>query len=86
MVLFEAHLQGTPSRHSVSLEALRLVTYRRTGRPLVATASILLMAVINFTPLYGALSDLAACCYLLEIDDVSILLDCGWNDAYDIGG
>ena len=42
------------------------------------------MASINFTPLYGVQSDIRCCCYLLEIDEVCILLDCGWTEEYDI--
>ncbi|KAF9996727.1 cleavage and polyadenylation specificity factor subunit 2, partial [Modicella reniformis] len=38
---------------------------------------------IRFTPLSGAKSE-SALCYLLEIDEAKILLDCGWNDAFDI--
>lgn len=41
------------------------------------------MAVITFTPLYGVHSSDPCCAYLLEIDDVCILLDCGWTDQYD---
>lgn len=41
------------------------------------------MAEISFTPLYGAQSSLPCCCYLLEVNDVCILLDCGWTDEYD---
>lgn len=42
------------------------------------------MAVITFTPLYGVQSSDPCCAYLLEIDDVCILLDCGWTDQYDV--
>lgn len=43
------------------------------------------MAVtINFTPIYGVKSKLHCVCYLLEIDEVCILLDCGWNEDYNI--
>ncbi|KAG0238046.1 cleavage and polyadenylation specificity factor subunit 2 [Actinomortierella wolfii] len=38
---------------------------------------------IRFTALSGAKSE-AALCYLLEIDEAKILLDCGWNDAFDV--
>lgn len=34
---------------------------------------------ITFTPLYGVTA-LSPLCYLLEIDDVCVLLDCGWDD------
>ena len=40
------------------------------------------MASVAFTPLYGVHST-DPCCYLLEVDEARILLDCGWNDAYD---
>ncbi|EEY70242.1 cleavage and polyadenylation specificity factor subunit, putative [Phytophthora infestans T30-4] len=42
------------------------------------------MAVITFTPLYGVHSTAPCCAYLLEVDEVCILLDCGWTDAYDV--
>uniref|UniRef100_M4C192 Cleavage and polyadenylation specificity factor subunit 2 n=1 Tax=Hyaloperonospora arabidopsidis (strain Emoy2) TaxID=559515 RepID=M4C192_HYAAE len=42
------------------------------------------MAVITFTPLYGVHSSAPCCAYLLEVDDVCILLDCGWTDEYDV--
>lgn len=38
---------------------------------------------IRFTALSGAKSE-SALCYLLEIDEAKILLDCGWNDAFDV--
>ncbi|KAK3819700.1 MAG: beta-lactamase-like protein [Benniella sp.] len=38
---------------------------------------------IRFTPLSGAKSE-SALCYLLEIDEAKILLDCGWNDAFNV--
>ncbi|GLD93417.1 hypothetical protein PINS_up002009 [Pythium insidiosum] len=41
------------------------------------------MAVITFTPLYGVRSRERCGAYLLEIDEVCILLDCGWTDEYD---
>ena len=34
---------------------------------------------INFTPILGANDEDSACCYLLEIDDSKLLLDCGWD-------
>ena len=40
-------------------------------------------AAIQFTPLCGARDD-AALCYLLQIGDYKILLDCGWDDSFDI--
>lgn len=42
------------------------------------------MATINFTPLYGVNSSSLCCSYLLEIDEVCVLLDCGWTDQYDV--
>ncbi|ORZ22739.1 beta-lactamase-like protein [Lobosporangium transversale] len=38
---------------------------------------------IRFTALSGAKSE-SALCYLLEIDEAKILLDCGWNDAFNV--
>lgn len=38
--------------------------------------------VIQLTPLYGA-NDTDAMCYLLEIDDCRIMLDCGWDERFD---
>jgi cleavage and polyadenylation specificity factor subunit 2 len=35
---------------------------------------------IKFTPISGARNE-DPLCYLLELDDAKILLDCGWNDA-----
>ncbi len=40
-------------------------------------------AVIQFTPLYGV-HDSNPLCYLLEIDDFRILLDCGWDERFDV--
>lgn len=34
---------------------------------------------IKFTPISGARNE-DPLCYLLELDDAKILLDCGWND------
>ncbi|CAI5731256.1 unnamed protein product [Peronospora destructor] len=42
------------------------------------------MAVITFTPLYGVHSSAPCCAYLLDVDEVCILLDCGWTDEYDV--
>ena len=39
-------------------------------------------SVIQFTPLYGA-NDHDPLCYLLELDDCKILLDCGWDDRFN---
>ncbi|KAG0172138.1 cleavage and polyadenylation specificity factor subunit 2 [Apophysomyces sp. BC1034] len=38
---------------------------------------------IKFTPISGAKNE-DALCYLLEIDEVKILLDCGWSDKFEI--
>jgi len=40
-------------------------------------------AIIKFTPISGAKNE-DPLCYLLEVDDVRILLDCGWNETFDI--
>ncbi|RHY26825.1 hypothetical protein DYB32_007250 [Aphanomyces invadans] len=42
------------------------------------------MVAISFTPLYGVQSSERSCCYLLEVDDIGILLDCGWTDDFDV--
>ena len=39
--------------------------------------------VFKVTPLCGARSDGDAYAYLLQVDDVRILLDCGWDDRFD---
>jgi cleavage and polyadenylation specificity factor subunit 2 len=36
----------------------------------------------RFTPLYGVHGG-GALCYLLRMGDLTLLLDCGWDDAYD---
>ncbi|KAI9487623.1 MAG: beta-lactamase-like protein [Benjaminiella poitrasii] len=38
---------------------------------------------IKFTPISGAKNE-DPLCYLLEIDEVKILLDCGWSDTFDL--
>ncbi len=40
-------------------------------------------SIIRFTPLCGS-SPEEPQCYLLEVDDVSILLDCGWETSLDL--
>ncbi|EME29547.1 cleavage and polyadenylation specificity factor subunit 2 [Galdieria sulphuraria] len=40
-------------------------------------------SILRFTPLYGVKTEDLAVCYLLEIDDFRILLDCGWNDRFE---
>jgi hypothetical protein len=37
---------------------------------------------VQFTPLYGT-GKHEPLCSVLKIDDVTILLDCGWNDTFD---
>jgi len=39
-------------------------------------------SIVKFTPLLGGANELSPLCYLLEIDDCSILLDCGWDDRF----
>lgn len=39
-------------------------------------------AMILFTPLSGAQGE-GPLCYLLELDDFKLLLDCGWNDSFE---
>ena len=40
-------------------------------------------SLVKFTPLCGARSE-QPLCYLLEIDEACILLDCGWDEAFDV--
>jgi hypothetical protein len=40
-------------------------------------------SIIKFTPISGAKSEDPSC-YLLEVDDFCILLDCGWDDSFDV--
>eukprot|EP00871_Galdieria_phlegrea_P000397 jgi/Galph1/1358/GphlegSOOS_G6043.1 len=40
-------------------------------------------SLLRLTPLYGVKTEDLAVCYLLEVDDFRILLDCGWNDRFD---
>lgn len=37
---------------------------------------------IKFTPISGAKNE-DPLCYLLEIDEVKLLLDCGWSDQFN---
>ena len=47
--------------------------------------AVLMPTRVSFTPLSGTRSSKSsACCYLLELDDLKILLDCGLDDAYDV--
>ncbi|KAI8925034.1 beta-lactamase-like protein, partial [Entophlyctis helioformis] len=39
---------------------------------------------VKFTPLSGA-HDESPLCYLLEIDEAKLLLDCGWSESLDVG-
>ena len=41
-------------------------------------------AQITFRPLYGAGSKHEPLCFLLCVDELTILLDCGWNDKFDL--
>lgn len=43
----------------------------------------LMSSVIKFTPLSGAKNE-GPLCYLLQIDDFHILLDCGWDENFSI--
>lgn len=38
---------------------------------------------VEFLPLYGGNDD-GPMCYFLTIDGYNILLDCGWNDKFDL--
>ena len=40
-------------------------------------------SLVKFTPLCGARSE-QPLCYLLEIDEACILLDCGWDETFDL--
>eukprot|EP00039_Didymoeca_costata_P020321 m.340836 g.340836 ORF g.340836 m.340836 type:complete len:778 (-) comp19587_c0_seq1:120-2453(-) len=40
-------------------------------------------SIIKFTALSGAYNE-ESLCYLLEIDDTKLLLDCGWTDLFDV--
>lgn len=40
-------------------------------------------ATLQFRPLYGAESD-DPFCFLLKIGSVTVLLDCGWNEQFDL--
>lgn len=37
---------------------------------------------ILFSPVYGASSH-AALCYVLQVNGITLLLDCGWTDGFD---
>lgn len=37
---------------------------------------------ILFSPVYGA-SRHVALCYVLQVNGITLLLDCGWTDAFD---
>ncbi|RKP00996.1 hypothetical protein CXG81DRAFT_26300 [Caulochytrium protostelioides] len=41
------------------------------------------MASIQFTPLYGDAYHDGPMCYLVQVDEAAILLDCGWSAACD---
>lgn len=40
-------------------------------------------AILRLTPIYGVHSE-DALCYMLEIDDCRILLDCGWDERFSL--
>ena len=40
-------------------------------------------SIIKFHTLSGAIDE-SAPCYILQIDDVRILLDCGWGEKFDM--
>ena len=40
-------------------------------------------SLVKFTPLCGAKSE-QPLCYLLEVDEACILLDCGWDETFDV--
>ncbi len=40
-------------------------------------------AILKFTPLYGTKNE-GAVCSVLEVDDFCILLDCGWDDKFNV--
>lgn len=44
---------------------------------------LFMTSYIKFTPISGAKNE-DPLCYLLEIDEVKILLDCGWSDSFQL--
>jgi hypothetical protein len=44
----------------------------------------LMTSKILFQPLYGAKDTNQPLSFLLRVDDFTILLDCGWNDSWDV--
>ncbi len=40
-------------------------------------------AILKYTPLYGTKNE-GAVCSILEVDDFCILLDCGWDDKFNV--
>nr|CAB3233517.1 cleavage and polyadenylation specificity factor subunit 2 [Phallusia mammillata] len=40
-------------------------------------------SIIKFTPLSGALNE-GPCCYMLQVDEFTFLLDCGWDEEFDL--
>eukprot|EP00040_Diaphanoeca_grandis_P026591 m.149321 g.149321 ORF g.149321 m.149321 type:complete len:741 (+) comp30650_c0_seq1:204-2426(+) len=40
-------------------------------------------SIVKFTPLSGAKNE-KPLCYLLEIDEFKLLLDCGWDERFDV--
>lgn len=39
-------------------------------------------AIIRFEPIYG-IEEEEPLCYLLEVDEFTFLLDCGWNTLWN---
>jgi Cft2 family RNA processing exonuclease len=52
------------------------VWWSRLGRQMACS--------VRVTPLYGARTSAPPLCTVLEIDDALFLLDCGWNDRFDV--
>mmetsp|Transcript_30814 Transcript_30814/g.80643 ORF Transcript_30814/g.80643 Transcript_30814/m.80643 type:complete len:792 (+) Transcript_30814:220-2595(+) len=40
-------------------------------------------SIVKFTPISGAQNE-GPCCYLLEVDQFKLLLDCGWTEQFDV--
>jgi cleavage and polyadenylation specificity factor subunit 2 len=41
------------------------------------------MSSVRFTPLYGVHSEADPLCFVLEVDECILLLDCGWTEDFD---
>ncbi len=48
----------------------------------VSSPEISMSSLVKLTPLCGARNE-QPLCYLLEIDEACILLDCGWDETFD---